>query len=61
MPGEAKAWPGLCRNPRIALAGFIIFRWGLVDVILGVVWLATNGRYKAKKAAEATRAVASAP
>jgi hypothetical protein len=31
-----------------------------VDIILGVVWLVTNGRYKTKKAAEATPAVASA-
>jgi hypothetical protein len=60
MPGEGKAWPGLCRNPRTTLAGFIIFRWVMVDVILGVVWLATNGRYKAKKAAEAAPAAASA-
>jgi hypothetical protein len=33
---------------------------GLVDAIIGVVWLATNGRYKATKAAETAPAVTSA-
>jgi len=42
------------------VAALIIFSWGSVDAILGVVWLATNGRYKAKKAAETAPAITSA-
>ena len=45
---------------RIAVAKDIIFFRGFADIILGVVWLVTSGRFKAKKAAEATPAVASA-
>jgi cytochrome b len=41
-------------------AAIIVFFWGFVDVILGVLWLVTNGRYKAKKAAAAPPVVASA-
>jgi hypothetical protein len=51
MADEAKCWPPLCADSaRTVVAEFIIFRWGLVDVIIGVAWLATNGRYKATKA-----------
>ena len=38
----------------------VIIIWGLVDVILGVVWLATNGRYKAIKVEKATHEAAAA-
>lgn len=31
---------------------FIVFLWGFVDVILGVLWLITNGHAKAKRAAK---------
>jgi hypothetical protein len=60
MPGVAKHWGDCEPTPRLWVAAFIIFCWGLVNVILGVVWLATNRRYKANKDAEATRAVPSA-
>jgi hypothetical protein len=56
----AKHWPSMCGNAGAAVAAVIILFWGFVDVILGVVWLVTNGRYKAKRAAEAAPAVASA-
>jgi hypothetical protein len=65
MAGMAKHWAeceagNALIAARIAVARDIIFFSGFVDIILGFVWLVTNGRYKAKKAAEATPAIASA-
>jgi hypothetical protein len=62
-PGMAKYWAD-CGDAliaaRIEVAMKIILFWGFVDTILGFVWSVTNDRYKAKKAAEPTPAVASA-
>jgi hypothetical protein len=65
MAGMAKHWAeceagNALITSRIAIARDIIFFSGFADIILGVVWLVTNDRYKAKKVAEATPAVASA-
>jgi hypothetical protein len=57
MAGEAKHWPSLCGAGNIGTAVAVVILWGFVDVILGVLWLVTNGRHNAKKAAEATPAV----
>ena len=65
MAGMAKHWAD-CRAgnvliaARIEVARNIILFSGFVDLILGVVWLVTNDRHKARKAAEAATAGASA-
>jgi hypothetical protein len=53
MAGVAEHWADCSGSPRTQVTVPIIFLWGLADLILGVVWLATNRAYKAKKDAEA--------
>jgi hypothetical protein len=59
-PIEAKHWPSLCGAGDLEAVVAVVIIWGFVNIILGVLWLLTNGRYKAKKAAEAKPAVSSA-